>query len=376
MQSSRFQKLAGKAVLLLPALAISACGGATQTPDDGGTGGADADGVGGASDGSGASSTAGSGGDGESSGGRSPGGSGGGSGGTVDGVGGSTGGTAPSTGGSGGAFVADQLVGLGDNCDEPGTFACARENELLALICDTDHTWSARETCESGERCDFTASAEVGLCREVLPQCHSESSDPFCTEAGLEICAPGGFETEVLEACGAGTSCTDDGCVLFADECPESAVGCSEDCFVDDSACEQDECGPYFISLPFEDLAEPLVVRLPHDAGCSMSSEFGCREDIYFGVGVNAWHIFEGVLQDTWVRVTVAPGWEMFRRYLDDSEERGLCRDPATECLILPPSVWEGSSPGHRDVIFQPLTDPPIARNVTFEVVPEGTTCD
>jgi hypothetical protein len=356
----------------------AACGVATPSPDGNASGGSDGAGVGGTPGGSGAVAGTGA----TSAGGQdAPGGGSPSTGGEDTSGGGGDGGLGGASNGTGGTVNSEHLVDLGADCTTPGTFACSAANEHLAMICEADGTWGARETCEIDERCDFRDAPDPGLCRVVLPACETGSTEPFCGETGLEVCNPGGFDTQVLEECGEGSACTLDGCTFVPDECLEETVsGCAYDCYVDTQTCTSGECGewgvdPLSLSQGGNDSA---VVRLSGDFTC-VNWRSGCREDIFVYVPVVAWSFAE---KDYWVRVTMGPGWEMYPYYLDDSDESNVCRAPSQGCLILEPAVEldEVVFPETtRAVIFQPLIEPPlakIARNVTFEIVPEGTTCD
>jgi len=213
-----------------------------------------------------------------------------------------------------------------------------------------------------------------------LPECETGSTEPFCGDTGVEFCAPGGFETEVQEACGAGTECTDSGCVLVDDECPgEEAVGCGVDCELDDSECQGGGDCSVLTFVRLDDAgAEQQILRLSSDSACGTDA-LGCPDGPQFTVGVIAYHVEDLVTANHWVRVTSSPGWSMFRRYLGDAGGGNGCFPAENNCLVLPPGTPSGPAPQEqttRDVIFQPETDPPLARNVTFEVVPEGTTCE
>jgi hypothetical protein len=146
------------------------------------------------------------------------------------------------------------------------------------------------------------------------------------------------------------------------------AFGCAADaCDLFTSQCAANSTCDVGLQLFID--AVPEIVRLPERMPCATNFP-GCPAGESFQVGIN-----EDDVED-WIRVTMDPGWEMRPNYDDDSDDTG-CRAPVEGCLILEPA--DGTpNPGlpERSVNFYPLMDPPISRNVLFEIVPDGTTCD
>src|SRR6478735_116687 len=355
--------------------AAASCGG-TNADDDGsggnpGTGGEDgaSAGGGGAGDGSGGLNASG-GTDGDPSGGAPSGGA------PTGGTGGEP--AMGGLGGWGGDSGSEHLVDLGDSCDTPGIFACSAANEALALICSGDGEWEVLEACEVGEVCDSVNDATAGMCRMVLEECETGSDEPFCGDAGIEACLPGGFETEVLEACEETDICLLSGCIAESDACPsasEDVYGCEGDCTPLSTGCGHGADCFRGMMLMIDDnhLADARIARLPDEMPCE-DGYVDCSDGDSFQIIVDS--LFSPDVPETWIRVTMEPGWEMRAYYDDDSGAAGCRGEHVQECLILPPPVGDGAAsfPG-RIVNFYPITDPPVGRNVLFEVVDPGTTC-
>jgi hypothetical protein len=280
-------------------------------------------------------------------------GSGGASGGTIAGGSGGTGGTS-----------GEHLYDLGDECTSPGVFGCSAANEVLALICGADSTWQVRETCEGGEKCDFRDGPGTGQCLAPVAGCETVTNEPICGETGIEVCKPGGFDTEVVEECQPGYGCVDAECVMVDDECPTGrpyecegrAVcgGLEVDC--SSSACEYGMSG---LAAP----ADPLVVRIPKAPLC----DGGCQRDpdelIFFAIA-------SAGVGDA-MKVTVGPGWAIYSVTLTAGIPVA-CEDSAHEgCIIVPRATSSSAA-----VALVPLTDPPVIRNLTLQGVTAETTCD
>lgn len=365
-----------KTVWSMLALGVFACGGqSTNTVADDGSGGAplggekgdsggrgssDGGAAAGGKDGSGSSSSAGGNGTGGAE--TSDGGSS--SGGTSTGGDSSDGGS-PGTGGGNGDD--DHLDGLGDECETPGEFSCSAANELLALICGGDKKWAVRETCESGEKCDFRSGSGVGLCLAPIEGCETNTSEPFCGAEGVETCMRGGFETEVTEECGEGYGCENADCVMVDDECPEGTVyECDgfEVCGGSQVPCGTEMCSA---AMPFVG-AGPLTIRIPESEFCLET----CAEEPNPGFTVFASRL--SLAPDFALRVRAGPGWRVRATHVENDALRTCTGQPADECIVVP--IQRTTSEAYAAVTLYPLTDPPVIRNVVVDEVPLGTTCE
>jgi|GEM_PF-1672000 len=365
------------------ALGVVACGGnSSTTVGEDGSGGAPLGGEkgssGGRSSGDGGRAAGGRDGSGSSAsdGGASVGGAPEGDGGSLAGgtsSGGDSSGGAPGTGGAGGED--DHLYGLGDECETPGEFSCSAANELLALICGGDRKWAVRETCESGEKCDFRSGSGVGLCRVPVPGCETNVSEPICGERGVETCTRGGFETEVIEGCGEGYGCEDAECVMVDDECPETGGAECEDypeCGGRQLVCSsRAECllGVFDLILSSSSVAFRLPDAVPCGLHCPSTNHAP-------GIAVHALHSSPPQGPEMSLRFSVGPGWQIRGMSFQDGGHVRGCNDQVAEkCMVVPFSRTDGVS-GYAGAIFYPLTSPAVTRNVLMEVVPSGTICD
>lgn len=360
------------------ALGVVACGGnSSTTVDSDGSGGAPLGGEKGSSggrasadggraaggrDGSGSSASdggAGAGGGPEGDGGSTVGGSS---------SGGDSSGGVPGTGGAGGED--DHLDGLGDECETPGEFSCSAANELLALICGADKKWEVRETCESGEKCDFRAGSGVGLCQAPVEGCETNTSEPICGEQGVETCTRGGFETEVIEECEEGYGCEDAECVMVDDECPEGTVReCSGFAVCDglEGTCGSETCAVGKLGMTLT--SGPRTYRLPDGDLCG----WGCDEEVEPGFAFTA----RSYEENPALRVRVGPGWRMRRIDVGNLLPAACVGEPAERCIVVPFDPVGGGDTGREaGVALYPLTDPPVIRNIIVDEVPRGTTCD
>lgn len=326
--SNRMIKLSTVCAVGFLSGAIS-CGGKSSTDNTSGDGDGDGDGMG-ANTGDG---------DGDSP--RGSGGSGGG------GTGGS------STGGSTG----QGLVTLGDDCSSPGTFACAGNNQKLALICGAAGTWDSRETCSGDALCDFNPGPNEGTCRVPLAEC-LDGAVHVCEENEVAKCLEGGFETTLVEECDEG--CADGTCVWVDDPCPEVGVACiDEGCAIPSDACwAREDCENHHWS---GSVSESTVtgVRLPMTGLCTAEA---CDREVFIA----------GITSDQpeqSLRYTVGPGWGMIP--FDALALERLCDDTVEQCLILPPTQSE-----YRGAVLVPLFEDTVIRNLKVEVVEPGTTCD
>lgn len=308
----------------------------------------------------------------------------GGTGGTTDGAGGdppagggsSTGGStptggAPSTGGdnstggdggsdgTGGDDGTPPPVTLGEPCDAPGGLACDDVNHHLALTCGGNGDWELRETCTGEDVCDSNEGAGFGTCRTPLAECEM-AAGPFCDgDTRLVECAPGGFETSVVEECEPGYGCQGSSCSPVDDECPEvgpNTILCADD----DCGTRSDNCRNYGTCENTGEVVltegAPQTLRLPKADLCSGF----CQVPAYIvDIALDA-------APDSAVKITVGPGWG----FVSTSTE---CAAPdQSGCRVLPP----------RDDIdtYQVLMVPdplaPVVRNVVVEAVEPGTTCD
>lgn len=288
-----------------------------------------------------------------------------------------TGGDSPNTGGdspmggatssggegTGGSNDVVTTATLGDSCASPGAFSCAVSNEKLALLCDGSGEWVARETCSGESTCDPNEGADLGTCRERLPECDLYSGS-FCDAEGNAVeCSPSGFETILLDACGDGYACRNGECHMADDPCPDGGL----------HNCSDDDCGPkrtwcaetnscensHWATYVFE--GAPTLVRIPNEGLCSVS---GCDRKRYGMI------IPSDNLPEMAMRFEVGPGWGL-AYYLDGEGE--FCGDLVEGCLVVPPKP-NGAT--NRGVYLIPLSDNPVIRNVSVEPVPPGTTCD
>lgn len=380
---SKNRPIKSRAVWVTLALGVVACGGnSSTTVDDDGSGGAPLGGEQGSSGGraSGDGGTAAGGRDGSGSsasdGGASVGGAlegdgGSPAGGTSSGgsaSGGSSSGGTPGSGGAGGED--DHLYGLGDECETPGEFSCSSANELLALICGADKKWEVRETCESGEKCDFRAGSGVGLCQAPVEGCETNTSEPICGEQGVETCTRGGFETEVIEECE--DRCVDAECVLVDDECPEGTFYECEDfevCGGRDTWCGTEICTFGMFGLYVS--PGPRTFRLPE---ADLLCQSVCSDEAAVGFVVTA----SSLTEDSALRVRLGAGWRMSHIELDDEGVPEACLEESAErCLVVPFELESGSTTTYQaGVLLHPLSNPPVVRNVVVDQVPLGTTCD
>jgi hypothetical protein len=361
-------------VVLWPALLLGmplACG--KSSNDDGSVaagGRGDAGSESGDSDGhtaSGASSSTSSGGV-TSSGGAGVGGMGG------DGtVGGSTAGGADgsggkaATGGTGGGST-EHLYDLGAECATPGEFGCSAANELLAMICDGDKKWALRETCSDDEKCDPTDGSGTGLCRVPVDECQENDTASFCSDVGVEECLPGGFDTEVLEECRPGSKCQGTECILVNDPCPDVTrlIECDTfpGCGGEVSECgPSEECASYVPEGYVNDAGHDSYFRTPSKPVCGDFDAFnGCPEH---GIIVKT-----GVANGSLLKATIGLGWGISAFSVDEMGFGECVGTIQTGCIIVEPPGIEAY------VVVVPLTDPPVARNLHFQAVAEGTTCD
>jgi len=280
-------------------------------------------------------------------------------------VGASGGASAGGSAGTGGSSGGEHLHDLGAACASPGVFGCSAPNELLVLICGADNTWQVRETCEGGERCDSRDGSGAGQCKAPVAGCETVTSDPICGETGIEVCNPGGFDTEVVETCEAGYGCVDAECVLVDDECPEGhVVECEEtaECDLQLTQSCGSACRAGLGGGPFRTPATGPF--------CTMFNGLrDCPPELRLTPAFQLEALF---LSSQPIKITVGPGWEIYP--LDTRNERfprACAGTPQTGC-----AMHRADDDGYVIANLLPLTDPPVVRNVRFEAVPEGTACD
>jgi hypothetical protein len=233
-------------------------------------------------------------------------------------------------------------------------FGCSNVNDRLALVCGGNRTWDIRETCVDDERCYPLAGDNLGLCQAPLPECTPSTAEPVCKDGHVAQCIAGGLETEITMECPADSVCSEGECVLRPDECPVGGY-----------QCEGDPCDGFDVNCPLAEgeqcyaQADPpetsgSVFRLPVEGFCGDECE-----PTRASLSLN----YSGV-SDFYIRVTVGPGWQMRDASL------GCAADWVEGCLVSASDAGDA-----RNVVFAPTTDPPVARNVTVEQVPEGATC-
>jgi len=251
----------------------------------------------------------------------------------------------------------------------PGDFGCSAANELLAMICDGDKKWALRETCEDGKKCDPTDGSGTGLCRLPVAECEDDHEATFCSEVGVEKCLPGGFDTEVLEECGPGSKCQGAECVLVDDACPDTTrlIECDEsaECGSELSECgPSEECAFYVREYHINDAMHDSYFRTPTTPICGQFSSYrGC-------VNERGMVVVTGVASGMVLKATIGSGWGLSAFAVDDMDFGECVGTIQKGCIIVPPSDTK------THVALVPLTEPPLARNVHFQAVPEGTTCD
>jgi hypothetical protein len=121
---------------------------------------------------------------------------------------------------------------LGDACSPPGALACAGPNQKLTLVCGGDKTWETNQTCASGEFCQSTPGADLGLCKKPSDDCASrQPGDAFCGSSDSKDameCDADGLAADLVEHCA--DRCVDGKCA-DALSCPDNIVySCDPKC--------------------------------------------------------------------------------------------------------------------------------------------------
>ncbi len=183
------------------------------------------------------------------------------------------------TGGEGGA-PDDSNPGvqtLGDECDAPGTLACAGEGQKLQLLCDGD-SWVQNGTCAGAAVCD-TSEPNRGSCQEVPEGCMGMTAeDTYCDDYDVRKCGPDRLGQELVEEC---EGLCEEGQCTFGNQCPDTIFDfydCAGDCETWGEECSVsagEECGYFEISA---DAKLPLVVRTPSATDACQPYDDTCSE--------------------------------------------------------------------------------------------------
>ena len=247
------------------------------------------------------------------------------------GAGGNEAGGAPS-GGTGGLTATPGVETLGDDCDSPGTLACAGTFQNLSLLCEADGTWVANETCNGTQVCD-TGAVAVGTCQEQLPECEGEEpGHEFCSDFEIRACGVDKVGSSLVSECPVG--CVSGECTPTNDECitdDNTYRDCSGTCEdFSPTWCEVDEESECSFGL----VLGQAVFRIPaaHDI-CQGPAE--CPGEKMFVLNTNT----SGPAR---YKLTIPPDWSAVvlehQNYLTIDHRSLACdAERVTGCLVLEP---------------------------------------
>ncbi len=341
----------GLVALGLASLAFAACGGGDRSSSHD-SGGSDSGGsnIGGSQRGGTDSGTGGS----EETGGTAS--AGAPSGGAASG--GSSGEAGSGGGGTGGATQAAGTATLGTSCDAPGTLVCAGTYQKLGLVCGASFTWETNVTCAGAQLCDTREGVTRGSCQDPPAECvGKEPGERYCDDWSVYECNVDTLDTALVEECPHG--CKAGACAVVADACSsEIDADCSKTCgpaYGNGASCENGACP---LALAQNITEPPATVRTPAAVdGCE--AECGARTfEIYLPPYL------------AWVRVKVAPAWQMLSVPIGDPLPNVCTAEKATSCLVFPPDL--SSTPR---VVLVANDDTPPARNVLIETSSEELAC-
>jgi hypothetical protein len=165
-----------------------------------------------------------------------------------------TGGAASSSGGStadsggsqtnGGTGADGTVRTLGQQCNTPGSLACAGISQQDTLVCASNHTWQPDRICASTQVCDPTPGSTQGTCQAQDPLCATApAGQQFCSGYAEWICDTWAMKATKVRDCPIGAwfdgTCADpSACLTFG-----NFLSCTDDCVsILDATQENDSC--------------------------------------------------------------------------------------------------------------------------------------